>query len=52
MSDVAIVGIGIHTFGRHKGVRALEMGAIAARRALTDAGSEVYPFGFAPATDG
>lgn len=38
MSDVAIVGVGIHPFGRHKGVTALEMGAVAARAALADAG--------------
>src|SRR3954464_9311192 len=38
MSDVAIVGLGIHPFGRHEGVTGLEMGAIAARRALEDAG--------------
>jgi acetyl-CoA C-acetyltransferase len=39
MSDVVIVGLGIHAFGRHEGVTGLEMGAIAARRALDDAGS-------------
>ena len=38
MSDVAIVGLGIHPFGRHEGVTGLEMAAIAARRALADAG--------------
>ena len=36
--DVAVVGVGIHQFGRHDGVSGLEMGAIAARRALADAG--------------
>ena len=36
--DVAIVGLGIHPFGRHDGVSGLEMGAIAARRALASAG--------------
>src|SRR5215210_4096146 len=36
--DVAIVGVGIHPFGRHDGVTGLEMAAIAARRALGDAG--------------
>jgi acetyl-CoA acetyltransferase len=36
--DVGIVGLGIHPFGRHPGVSGLEMAAIAARRALTDAG--------------
>jgi acetyl-CoA acetyltransferase len=38
MTDVAIAGLGIHPFGRHEGVTGLEMGAIAARRALDDAG--------------
>ena len=36
--DVAVVGLGIHPFGRHEGVSGLEMAAIAARRALADAG--------------
>jgi acetyl-CoA acetyltransferase len=36
--DVAIVGLGIHPFGRHPGVTGLEMAAIAARAALADAG--------------
>jgi acetyl-CoA C-acetyltransferase len=36
--DVAVVGLGIHPFGRHDGVTGLEMAAIAARRALDDAG--------------
>jgi acetyl-CoA C-acetyltransferase len=36
--DVAVVGLGIHPFGRHPGVTGLEMAAIAARRALDDAG--------------
>jgi acetyl-CoA acetyltransferase len=38
--NVAIVGIGLHPFGRFEGVSALEMGAIATRRALADAGIE------------
>jgi acetyl-CoA C-acetyltransferase len=37
-SEVVIVGIGIHPFGRHEGVSGLEQGAIAARAALADAG--------------
>ena len=37
MSDVAIVGIGMHEFGRHEGVSGMEQGAIAVRRALKDA---------------
>jgi acetyl-CoA C-acetyltransferase len=36
--DVAVVGLGIHAFGRHPGVSGLEMGAQAARAALADAG--------------
>ena len=37
MSDVAIVGIGIHPFGRHDAT-GMEQGAVAARAALADAG--------------
>jgi acetyl-CoA C-acetyltransferase len=36
--DVAIVGAGIHPFGRHDGVSGLAMGVHAARAALADAG--------------
>jgi len=35
--DVAVVGLGIHPFGRHPGVSGLEMAAYAARAALADA---------------
>src|SRR6188474_1684832 len=39
MSDqVAIVGIGMHEFGRHDGVTGMEQGVIAVRRALADTG--------------
>lgn len=38
MSEVAIVGVGIHPFGRHEGVSGREQGARAARAALADAG--------------
>ena len=38
MTDVAVVGVGIHPFGRHEGVSGLEMAAVAARAALADAG--------------
>jgi len=38
MTDVAIVGIGIHPFGRHAGVSGRSQGAYAARQALRDAG--------------
>ena len=48
MSDVAIVGIGIHPFGRHD-LTGMEQGAVAVRGALADAGigwSDVqYAFG-------
>jgi acetyl-CoA C-acetyltransferase len=36
--DVAIVGVGLHPFGRFPGVTAIDMGTIAIRRALADAG--------------
>ena len=36
--DVAVVGLGIHAFGRHPGVSGLEMAAHAVRAALADAG--------------
>jgi acetyl-CoA acetyltransferase len=36
--DVAIIGLGIHPFGRQPGVSGLEMAARAARSALADAG--------------
>jgi acetyl-CoA C-acetyltransferase len=38
MSDVAVIGAGIHPFGRHPGVSGLEMAVVAARSALADAG--------------
>jgi len=37
-ASVAIVGIGIHPFGRHPGVSGRAQGAIAVRQALADAG--------------
>jgi acetyl-CoA acetyltransferase len=36
--DIAIVGIGLHPFGRHEGVSAMRMGVHAANQALQDAG--------------
>jgi acetyl-CoA C-acetyltransferase len=45
--DVAIVGVGLHPFGRFKGVTGIEMGAIAIRRALKDAGVEWRDIQFA-----
>ena len=38
MDDVAIVGVGLHPFGRFKGKSAIEMAAEAVRLALGDAG--------------
>jgi acetyl-CoA acetyltransferase len=40
MSDVFIVGIGIHRFGRSDGVSGLDQGVFAVREALADAGIE------------
>jgi len=45
--DVAIVGVGLHPFGRFGGVTGIEMGAIAIRRALADAGVEWRDIQFA-----
>ena len=41
MKDVAIIGIGIHPFGRFGEKSYLEMGQEAARMALQDAGVEL-----------
>ncbi len=38
MVDVAIVAVGMHKFGRTDGVSGLQQGAVAARRALKEAG--------------
>lgn len=38
MTDVAIIGVGLHPFGRTAGVSGLQQGAAAARAALADAG--------------
>ncbi len=38
MDDVAIIGVGLHPFGRFPGLSAIEMGAKASRLALADAG--------------
>ena len=35
---VAIIGIGMHEFGRHDGVSGMDQGVVAVRRALADAG--------------
>ena len=37
-NDVAIIGVGLHPFGRHPDTSAIEMGAAATRLALADAG--------------
>lgn len=39
-AEVAIIGVGIHPFGRYEDRSALEMGAVAITRALSDAGVE------------
>lgn len=40
MTDVAIVGVGLHPFGRYGDKLCLQMGAEAARAALADAGTD------------
>lgn len=45
--DVAIIGIGIHPFGRTDGVSGLDQGVFAARQALKDAGLEWKDMQFA-----
>ena len=40
MTEVGIVGIGMHKFGRTEGVSGLQQGAHASREALKDAGIE------------
>lgn len=47
MVDVAIVGIGMHAFGRHEGVTGMEQGTIAVRRAVANAGVEWKDMQFA-----
>src|SRR5207344_1183933 len=46
-TDVAIVGVGLHPFGRFPDLTAIDMGAIAIRRALADAGVEWRDIQFA-----
>lgn len=46
-TDVAIVGIGMHAFGRHEGVTGKDQGVVATRRALEDAGVEWSDIEFA-----
>jgi len=47
MPDVAIIGVGLHPFGRFPGKSAIEMGADAVRLALKDAGVEWRDIQFA-----
>lgn len=47
MPDVAIIGVGLHPFGRFPGRSAIEMGAHAVRLALGDAGIEWRDIQFA-----
>ena len=47
MTDVAIVGIGIHPFGRTDGVSGLQQGVHAAKEALSDAEIEWKDIEFA-----
>lgn len=46
-TDVAIIGIGIHPFGRTDGVTGLEQGVFAARQALKDVGLDWNDMEFA-----
>lgn len=45
--DVAIVGIGMHEFGRTDGVEGVDQGVVAVRRALADAGLQWSDIEFA-----
>src|SRR3954465_7950601 len=47
MHEVAIIGVGLHPFGRFGPKSALDMGADASRAALADAGSEGKDIQFA-----
>jgi len=47
MSDVCIVGIGIHPFGRTDGLSGMEQGVFAVRAALADAGVDWQAMQFA-----
>ena len=47
MSDVAIVGIGMHEFGRHDGVSGMDQGVTAVRQALADCGQQWSDMEFA-----
>jgi acetyl-CoA C-acetyltransferase len=45
--DVAVIGVGLHPFGRFGDTTAIDMGAVAIRRALADAGIEWRQIQFA-----
>jgi acetyl-CoA C-acetyltransferase len=45
--DVAIVGIGMHEFGRHEGIEGIDQGVVAVRRALADSGLQWNDIEFA-----
>ena len=47
MSDVAIVGIGMHEFGRNDGMSGMDQGVVAVRRALADCGRQWSDMQFA-----
>jgi acetyl-CoA C-acetyltransferase len=47
VDDVAIIGVGLHPFGRFPGVSGIQMGASAVRTALADAGVEWRDIQFA-----
>jgi len=47
MNDVAVIGVGLHPFGRFEGKSAMEMGADAIRLALADAGVDWKDIQFA-----
>jgi acetyl-CoA acetyltransferase len=47
MTEVAIVGIGMHEFGRTDGVSGMDQGVIAVRRALADCGARWEDMQFA-----
>jgi len=47
MNDVAIVGIGMHEFGRTEGVSGMDQGVVAVRRALADCGLQWSDMEFA-----
>ncbi len=47
MSSVAIVGIGMHEFGRNDGISGMDQGVVAVRRALADCGQQWSDMQFA-----